>query len=81
MKRFLATLMLVAFVVTSFAIMPVSAAKFSDVTEGGNTEEAVTVLNKLGVINGYEDGTFRPNNTVTYEEAIKMIVCALGMGI
>ena len=31
-----------------------------------------------GIINGYEDGTFRPNDNVAYEEAIKMIVCTLG---
>lgn len=146
MKRILATLMLLVFVVTSFAVMPASAAAFNDVKAGSKTDEAVTVLNKLGIINGYtdgtfkptnnvtraeftamllrtrgmaklgstslenppfpdvtdpsvswaignirtardmkiingyEDGTFRPNNTVTYEEAIKMIVCALGYG-
>ncbi len=34
----------------------------------------------LGIINGYDDGTFRPTNTVSYEEAVKMIVCALGYG-
>ena len=33
-----------------------------------------------GIINGYEDGTFRPNDNVAYEEALKMIVCALGYG-
>ena len=31
-----------------------------------------------GIINGYEDGTFRPNDDVAYEEAVKMIVCTLG---
>ena len=31
-----------------------------------------------GIINGCGDGTFRPDNPVTYEEGIKMIVCALG---
>lgn len=34
----------------------------------------------LGIINGYEDGTFRPEATVTYAEVVKMIVCALGYG-
>ena len=33
-----------------------------------------------GAINGYEDGTFRPQNPVTYAEAVKMIVCTLGYG-
>lgn len=31
-----------------------------------------------GIINGYEDNTFRPRDNVAYEEAIKMIVCTLG---
>lgn len=30
------------------------------------------------VVNGYPDGTFRAQNTVTYAEAVKMIVCAMG---
>lgn len=34
----------------------------------------------MGVINGYEDGTFRPTANVAYEEAVKMIVCTLGYG-
>lgn len=34
----------------------------------------------MGIINGYEDNTFRPNANVAYEEAIKMIVCTLGYG-
>ena len=32
----------------------------------------------LGIINGFEDKTFRAADPVTYEQAIKMIVCALG---
>ncbi len=35
---------------------------------------------KNGIINGYEDNTFRPNDNVLYEEAVKMIVCGLGYG-
>ncbi len=30
------------------------------------------------VIRGYEDGSFRPENKVTYEEALKMVTCYLG---
>lgn len=32
------------------------------------------------IINGMGDGTFAPNEPVTYEQAIKMIVCALNYG-
>jgi len=84
MKRLLATLMLLVFVITSFAIMPVSAAAFSDLKAGGKTEEAVTVLNKLGVINGYEENdgtyTFKPNNNVTRAEFTAMLLRTRGMG-
>lgn len=33
---------------------------------------------KASIINGYEDGTFRAKNTVTFAEAVKMVVCAMG---
>lgn len=32
----------------------------------------------LGIINGYGDGKFGPEDTVTYEQAVKMVVSALG---
>ena len=32
----------------------------------------------LKVINGFEDGTFRAGEPVTYEQAVKMLVCAVG---
>ncbi len=32
----------------------------------------------MGIINGYDDLTFRPKDNVAYEEAVKMVVCALG---
>ena len=38
----------------------------------------VSLAVSRGIINGFEDGTFRAADPVTYEQAIKMIVCALG---
>ncbi len=32
----------------------------------------------LKIINGFEDGTFRAGEPVTYEQAVKMLVCAVG---
>ena len=32
------------------------------------------------IVNGYTDGTFKPDDPVKYSEAVKMIVCALGYG-
>ncbi len=55
---------------------------FSDVKESDTSNSwAIPNINTaygMGIINGYEDGTFRPGANVAYEEAIKMIVCTLG---
>ncbi|MBP3283993.1 MAG: S-layer homology domain-containing protein [Clostridia bacterium] len=40
---------------------------FSDIT-GTKYENAVTLLNSLGILNGYPDGTFRPENSITRAE-------------
>ncbi len=34
-----------------------------------------------GIINGFEDGTFRASDPVTYEQAVKMIICAIGYNV
>ncbi len=41
--------------------------------------EAVKTLGNAGVINGFEDGTFRPEDAVTREQFIKMLVGAFNM--
>lgn len=51
---------------------------FLDVPEGHWASGYVNVATSVGVINGYPDGTFRPENPVTFAEAIKMIVAGLG---
>lgn len=38
----------------------------------------VNLATQMGVISGDGDGTFRPNDQVKYEEAVKMVVAALG---
>lgn len=35
---------------------------------------------ELGVINGYNSTTFGPDDPVTYEQMVKMLVCAYGYG-
>lgn len=52
--------------------------EFTDVEEDDWFYNSVALLNNMGLINGYEDGSFRPNANVTYNEAVKIIVCALG---
>ena len=49
-----------------------AGAAFTDQADISQTE-AVDMLNALGVIQGYEDGSFRPDATITRAEAAKMI--------
>ena len=52
-------------------------AKFSDMT-GHWGAGYVNVANSLGIINGMGDGKFAPDENVTYEQAITMLVRMLG---
>ena len=50
-----------------------SAGKsFSDVKSTNWAYESVNTMSQRGVLVGYPDGTFKPNNTVTYGQFIKM---------
>lgn len=53
---------------------------FWDITRDQWYYDYVNELYNNGVINGYEDSTFRPGNTVTTGEALKMILLAAGYG-
>ena len=58
------------------AIEPIS---FSDVTEHDWFYTQVQELAQAGVISGYTDGTFRPQNQITVAEALKLILRACGI--
>lgn len=50
-----------------------SAGKsFSDVRSTNWAYESVNAMSQKGILTGYPDGTFKPNNTVTYGQFIKM---------
>lgn len=50
---------------------------FSDISEGDENFVAINYLQTKGLIEGYDDNTFRPLNEVNRAEAIKMIMTAL----
>ncbi|MBZ4647005.1 MAG: S-layer protein, partial [Clostridia bacterium] len=54
------------------------ATKFSDVAAGHWASGYINLAASLGVINGMPDGTFAPDANVTYDQAVTMIVRALG---
>lgn len=51
-----------------------AVTKFPDVSDDFWGREYIEKAAAAGVISGFEDGTFRPDETVTYEQAVKMIV-------
>lgn len=55
-----------------------SAVQFSDVTPETPYVQDIMSLNALGIIGGYSDGTFKPDNTVIFRDALKILVSALG---
>lgn len=53
------------------------STSFSDMDENHWASGYVFAAVKMGFINGYEDKSFKPDNTVSFFEAVKMIVAAL----
>ena len=68
----LITALLSIFVLFSFTQTPAIAAPFSD-TKGTIYEVHISELNDRGLIGGYPDGTYRPNNSLTREQAVRLI--------
>ena len=53
-------------------------ADFADVAADHWATGYIKMANQYGIVKGYGDGNFGPSDPVKYEEAIKMLVCALG---
>jgi len=53
---------------------------FSDVADDFWARNFIIGAKDMGIINGYTDGTYKPNKEVNWQEAVKMIVCALNWG-
>ncbi|MGA3600537.1 S-layer homology domain-containing protein [Lysinibacillus agricola] len=70
-KKFVATAATATLVAS--AIVPVaSAAGFTDVA-GNSHEAAINSLADKGIINGYSDGTFKPNQTINRGQVVKLL--------
>lgn len=76
-KRIVAIVMTVAFMLCC-AAMPVAAAAFSD-TEGHWAANSIERWAAAGVLNGYEDGTYKPDNAITRAEMATILAEALGL--
>lgn len=51
---------------------------FDDVPQTHWANANIRTAYDLQIINGFDDGLFRPDQPVTYEQALKMVVCTLG---
>ncbi len=78
--RKILSLLLAVAMLFSLAIPSAFAADFSDVPETYQYYDAVQSLVARGIINGYDDGTFKPDATITRAEFCKMVVYSIGLG-
>lgn len=58
---------------------PAPAISFSDLDQVAWAAESIQALAEKDIINGYEDGTFRGNDSVKREEFIKMLVLSFDL--
>lgn len=72
MKKIFSILLILTFVFGTINVF----AQFNDIDDTTKSwaGEAIDALFEKGIINGYEDGSFRPNGNVTKAEFAKMLV-------
>lgn len=79
MKKVLALVLSLAMMLSVATVT--FAAGFPDVNSNyAWAEEAINSLSAEGIITGYEDGTFKPGNSITRQEAITLFSKAMGAG-
>ena len=76
LKKVIASVCVLAMVLSTVAF----GATYTDVAEESAYYEAVETLNKLDIITGYEDGTFKPEDGVTRAEMAALIARIQGYG-
>src|SRR3989339_626459 len=67
------TLQLIIVFLFFVQIMP-SYGYFSDVNSGNQFYEAILYAQEEGIIDGYDDNTFRPDNNINRAEFVKIIM-------
>lgn len=64
-----------------FNIEPQTYNVFSDVPDTHWASGYIGAIAAMGIINGSGDGTFRPNDFVTYDELFKISILMMGYGV
>ena len=68
-----------AIIMASPVTADASATSFKDVPRSSDHHEAITNLAERGILQGYEDGTFRPDATLTRAHASKILAQSLNL--
>lgn len=76
LKKTLAVVLAFAMILSMGAISTFAA--YSDVEAGTKVYEAVGILSNLNILTGFEDGTFKPDETVTRAQMAAIICRTLG---
>ena len=80
-KAALIMMLAVAMSIPAFAVTNTDDVIFSDISSTHYAYEAIKTMKAYGIISGYPDGTFRPNNIVSRVEFATMMVKALQLDI
>ena len=87
MKKLMAVFSMVLFL-SSFGLTAAQTANvstttsaFSDVDSGNLNFDAIQNLKQSGMVQGYSDGTFKPDQTVNRAEFIKMLLASKDTGV
>jgi hypothetical protein len=74
-KTVLATILLLAFAPSALAVATTAeVTTFSDVPQTNDNYVAISYLSGEGIVKGYSDGTFKPDQLVNRAEALKIIL-------
>jgi len=74
MKRIISAIVCMAILL---GIMPSAMAGYADVNVSNNYYSATLRLQDLGIITGYDDGTFRAGDNISRAEFTKIVVCMM----
>lgn len=55
-----------------------ASKEFSDVAKNSKYAEGIYALANLGIISGFSDGTFRPDEAINYEHALAIMLKVMG---
>jgi len=78
MKRYVSLILSVFILFNGFALNVSAAGAFSDIPDNAWYKPYVDKLYERGITNGYQDGTFRPNDTISIAEFIAFTLRAMG---